>query len=711
MPIATDGQGNALFLDQDGQWKPARKATNPQTGESLAFDGQQWKPIQSQQDSFVSRAASMDPIDLSVARSKNDAFGDYLRNQAMQPQQGETEDQRFKRLYGSLSQGGEAGRSNIEGMTRSALQGETVGLGDELTAAIAASNPMGARGGGWSDRYSQNLNAERARLDAYRQDHPVLAYGSEIAGAAPTLAAPYLRGVQAAPGAGLGARMAAGAATGAGQGAFYGFNAGEGGFGSRIDTAKNGALVGGVVGGAAPPAIDAVSYAARWGADQVLSRLGRNYQASAAARKVAQALIRDGLTPDEAAAKINQLGPEGALMDVGANTRELAASTARAPGAGKSMLNDFVVGRQEGTRGANNVLQGGQINRITQGIDDLVPERYGAPQRAALEAARANTSRPLYQQSVNSATNMVPDEQFAQVAGDPFLASEFSKVKSNKLFGMGDLPDNSMPVIDAVKKSLDDQISAAQRQGNNNAARLLTQKKDALVGMADEAFPGYQQARDVWRQYSGVIDAGDLGRKFMRGDVDVVKQAVKSMSPEEAAQFRVGAAQALRDKVGSLVNRADATKKLKDIPALEEKVRTAFGDDKTFAKYIDMLNNERTMFDTYAALRGGSQTAERLAADADTKVDPGALAAAGVDLASNPWNPMAWLRGAKAVSGRAAAQAKTPEPVRRELAKILMGNNTIPLNSQMQAQIASEAQRRNLARLMTQGAIVTGPRN
>jgi len=124
---------------------------------------------QSQSDSFASRAASMDPMDLSIARSKNDAFGDYLRNQAMQPQQGETEDERFKRLYGSLSQGGDAGRSNAEGMTRSALQGETIGLGDELVAAIGASDPFNPqRGGGWSDRYNQYLDAERARLDAYR---------------------------------------------------------------------------------------------------------------------------------------------------------------------------------------------------------------------------------------------------------------------------------------------------------------------------------------------------------------------------------------------------------------------------------------------------------------------------------------------------------------------------------------------------------------
>ena len=54
--------------------------------------------VQSQMggNDFASRASSMDPTSLSVARGKNDPFGEYLRNQAMQPREGETEDQRFQ---------------------------------------------------------------------------------------------------------------------------------------------------------------------------------------------------------------------------------------------------------------------------------------------------------------------------------------------------------------------------------------------------------------------------------------------------------------------------------------------------------------------------------------------------------------------------------------------------------------------------------------
>ena len=706
MPIATDGNGNALFLDSDGAWKPAQKAVNPETGESLVYDGQTWTPL-GQKPDFSSQAAAMDPTDLSIARAKDGPFGDYLRAQASRPQPGETPDQTFKRQYGGLSQEGRP--SYAEGVSRSALQGGVFGGGDELVAAGAAAlDPvLKGSGGTYGDRYNAYLDRERQRLGQFRNDYPVSAIASEVAGAIPTsMLAPQIRTAQ---GAGLGTRMLAGGLNAAGQGAAYGFNSGENNADDRMQSAALSAILSGGVGFLAPGAVEVGSRALKAIGDQTIGRMGANNQASVAARKAVEAMMRDGMTPDDAIARVTQMGPDAALMDIGPNTRALAAATARAPGEGKALIDRLVTARQEGTRGADMVLQGGQIGRITSGIDDLIPERFGVTERSGMEAARTAAAEPFYQRSANMADNLIPDEKFAIVKSDPYLAAEFANVKRNPLYGMGDLPDNSMPVVDAVKRSIDDQISASQRTGNNNAARLLMQKKDALIGMADEAFPDYGIARDVWSQYSGVIDAGDLGRKFMRGEVDVVKQAVQAMSPEEAAQFRIGAATALRDRIGNLVNRADATKKLKDIPALEEKIRAAFGDVDTFSKYINMLDNERAMFDTYAAVKSGSQTAERLAADADLAVDPAAGVMAGVDILSNPLSPSAWLRGSKALINNASART-VPEPVRRELAKILAGRNAAQLEKTFQSQTASEASRRNLAKLLTTGAVVSTSR-
>lgn len=55
MPIATNPQGEVVFLDQQGQWLPAQTAVNPQTGEKLAFDGQGWQPVVAPQPSVAQR--------------------------------------------------------------------------------------------------------------------------------------------------------------------------------------------------------------------------------------------------------------------------------------------------------------------------------------------------------------------------------------------------------------------------------------------------------------------------------------------------------------------------------------------------------------------------------------------------------------------------------------------------------------------------------
>lgn len=123
-----------------------------------------------------------------------------------------------------------------------------------------------------------------------------------------------------------------------------------------------------------------------------------------------------------------------------------------------------------------------------------------------------------------------------------------------------------------------------------------------------------------------------------------------------------------------------------------------------------MTRAERAMFDTYSAVKGGSQTAERLAADADAAVDPGAAAKALARLTGDPFSIGNILNAARTFGGKTVVQAQTPEPVRRELAKLLTGRSTDKLDDAIAAQMASEQGRRNLARLLTTTGAVSGAR-
>lgn len=662
MPISHNPEtGETLRLDDGGQWVKTQTAKNPQTGEMLAFDGKAWSPVGQPPKSTLGKVA------------------DY------------------------------AG-----GLVKSVGHGLLSGFGDEFDAAVnavplAAVRAVGGEPFDVGKAYDDRLTQYRGGLEEFREENPVTAFTSEVGGAVAGAMATPLRALAAAPaGASLAARMGRGALAGGAMGGLYGYGSGEGGGAERAEGAATGAVVGGVAGGAAPLVVEGVRRGGQYIADQTINRLPFR-QAGAAERKVAEALMRDGMTPEQAAAKIKEMGPEAAIMDLGPNTRGLARAAHTVPGEGKTAITDKIVARQEGTRGANNVLQGGQANRITENLDELVPDQYTTVQRRALETTRSNTARPTYESVVNDPANLIPDDKFAEVASDPYIAGVIKRVKGNKLFGMADLPDNSMPVVDAAKKQLDDLIGAAQRAGRKNEARMLVQKKEALVGMADEAFPDYAKVREVWSDFSGVIDAGDLGRKFMRGEVDELKDAVTRMTDAERDQFRIGVVQGLRDKVGSLVTRADATKKLMDIPALESKITTAFGDEAMFKKYIDMLKNERQMFDTYSKITGNSATAERMAEQADVGVDKGRIAQ-GIAGIVNPVSPTGMIRGAADVVGGLRDRAAISAPMSRNLGEILTGQDTARLNAAMQQANMSEAQRQAIVRALSASGVVAGGR-
>lgn len=604
----------------------------------------------------------------------------------------------------------------VNKLGQSVAQGAAFGFMDEIAARLDSPFVAGYRSlvkGQPFDTekaYDDRLQAYRGDQEEFRRDNPVSAFAGEAAGAvAGTLANPILRAATAAPaGASVLGNMARGGGVGAGVGAAYGFGNAEGGLENRAVGAGTGAVVGGVVGAAAPAVVEGIKKGGQLVADHTINRLPFR-QAGAAERKVAEALMRDGLTPEQAALRIKEMGPEAALMDLGENVRGLARSAYTIPGEGKTKVGDFLKARQEGVRGPNNEMVGGQSARITSGLDDLVPEQYTAAERRGLENTRTTKTRPTYESVVNNPQNLIPDEKFAAVANDPYIKSAIKTVKKSNLYGLADFPNNSMPVIDAAKKEIDDMIGVAQRAGRKNEARLLIGKKEALVGVADEAFPDYAKVREVWSDFAGVIDAGDLGRKFLRGEIDSLKDAVSRMTDAERNQFRIGVVQGIRDKVGSLVNRSDATKKLMDIPVLEKKIQTAFGDEAMFKKYIDMLQNERAMFDSYGKILGGSRTGEVLAEQADTGVDKGRIAQGVVGML-NPASPTGFVRGVGDVLGGVRDRATISGPMSRNLGDLLTGQGVDKLKKAMDSAKMSEAQRQAIMRVLQSSGVVGGGR-
>lgn len=144
------------------------------------------------------------------------------------------------------------------GGVQSAAHGALQGLGDETLAAVAALKETLGGGLPFGKAYEQALTMYRGARDKYREESPVAAIGSEMAGG---LATGLAGGAALAPARAAGAAVpvltggraaAQNAAVGAAQGGLYGFNEGEGGLPQRMTEAGQGAALAGVLGAAIP---------------------------------------------------------------------------------------------------------------------------------------------------------------------------------------------------------------------------------------------------------------------------------------------------------------------------------------------------------------------------------------------------------------------------------------------------------------------------
>lgn len=105
---------------------------------------------------------------------------------------------------------------------------------------------------------------------------------------------------------------------------------------------------------------------------------------------------------------------------------------------------------------------------------------------------------PVTVGGVQEAGVAAPRTAMGKLMQDKFFAEQVRAVKGSPLYKMGDMEDTALPVLDQVKKNLDDMIEVAKRGGERNKVRLLEQRRGALLKATDEAFPEYGIARTAF---------------------------------------------------------------------------------------------------------------------------------------------------------------------------------------------------------------------
>lgn len=460
---------------------------------------------------FNKRAGALGEQDLSIARSKNDPFGAFLRKKAVQPREGETPEQRDARLYGRKGQTW-AEEHPVATGALTFLQGAPfVGeYADEALAQVAPYiNP--------ANTPEQTLSTLREARSEFAKERPVtstaLSLGGAVAGTLPALAvAPAATGrtllSRSLQAAGIGA------VGGGAEGVVSGFGAGDTVEDRIAKSAQYGALgvgLGGLVGGAAEP----IAAGVRKGVNAI-SNVVYNSPRYRALMEAARGREDDIALALEAQAQAERGG---------AMPRTAAEAAAPTGAAEYVAFQNKMLGRGEsGTElAAKQMQQKEAVTRPLAQAAGLTPAEQAAAAKtsAARKAAadvRQRAADPYYKRA--DAEYLPLDNQLdnilmrPEVGGAMQAAQQMAQSRGSQGFRQsGAAVSFNGKFLDDMIKELDRTIAANPKtpadRAMNNA--IIRSKKD-LVDWFTSKSNNYKQARQVYENLSADPNQMDLAK-------------------------------------------------------------------------------------------------------------------------------------------------------------------------------------------------------
>jgi len=715
---------------------------------------------------FLSQVG-VDPVQAQIDAGRDENLWGYWRDQVSQKLDGETEQQQRERLYGADSRAKpdsvadlrakpdsvadlrakaelwayepgfmeRVGNAVFDGAKsiglpanrvrrdlnalgtgiRNVADGAVLGFGDEFSAGMGALTGIGGEFG----NYEGNLAREWGITELGKINHPNAAALGNITGAvavpfgAAKAGATLLKGGMSTPKA-----MGFGALEGSAYGALAGAGYAEGDLSERAKGAASGAGAGAATGAGVPVLISGGSALGRLVRDKVAANIGP--LANKVKTRLVRAMRQAGMTPDEIAAKLDDLGPDGMLVDaLGEPGAALARSASNVSPAARETLEN-----------ASTSRMAGQPDRLT----DALLNASGLDQPRTLqelqEAARAS-ARPAISEAYDSARSSGHDidlKAFDDLRQSDIVAKAYSdgqRLAKDRMIAeasrAGNVGDNvlkngpsNFDILDETKKSLDARAAPALGQQQTNEQAIAGQFSKTIRNRIDEYMPEYGGARDLVRQLHQQQDAIALGASGAKPRVaaDFARQA-DAVIPSHKPELAKGYAAAKVDQIDNRRTTPGAIDAMFGSKRQREALAAALGEKASGVK--KQLNAEKVFAGTHRALTGNSTTARQLAEMGVTSTAGAGLGfAAGGDLQSTGLGALAGLlaRRGGAATVRALT-AKKEAQVAPMIADILAGRE-IP-QEMMQQIKRNPALQQLLVRVLAQqsggtaGHAVTAP--
>jgi hypothetical protein len=514
-------------------------------------------------------------------------------------------------------------------LARAVASGATFGGADEFAAGMAA---LTGTGGQVEGDYETLLAGERERQ---AQIPPSTAIPGEVGGgiAATAIAGPYAAGTKAAQYLARAPGWIKASGLGGLFGALYGFGSGEGGLEERLEGATESAALGGAVGAAGYPIAQGMSRAGSAIWDALRKRYGS--ARGSAISKFLQASLRDDLNLPRMGQRLESLGPQATLADVGGkNIGGLARHTANVPGPAQNRATIVLNQRAEGeaVRLARSIRRG------------LDPEDYYAAQDAFLRNMREKAG-PAYQKAYAAHPSVTSPGLVRILEGQTGKRAVAEAVRLNKMdLERGAdvinleqaIKGKSIPLEawDDIKRGFDalsekPLYQNAKTGGYTKAGRGILKLKTQLLSDLDEATGGavgpYAEARRIYAGEAEALGALRDGRKIFSMDPERITRTMGGLSEAGREAYRSGAARAMKDIIAKTPDKGSAASRLAGTAQKRAQIRAVFPDVRSFRQLQQSLIAEQRFAQTRGKILTGSMTEPRRAESVDALTRAGEI--------------------------------------------------------------------------------------
>lgn len=209
----------------------------------------------------------------------------------------------------------------------------------------------------------------------------------------------------------------------------------------------------------------------------------------------AQSLMDDAAragTPITSAEAIAQVtGNKGSSLLAG--QRYVENSSRESPGV--AYLKRIMAGRAEGNRAAFDA----EVPGSSRPVNEIAPKVQATSERA-VDRVRQETnaiSRPAYDATTNNPAAVLSPAGTQRIQANAGIANAIKGARADSL-KYGDLsgsPDNSIRVLDAAKRYLDDLESTATQAGERTTQANIGKVRQEILDVADAEYPRYASAR------------------------------------------------------------------------------------------------------------------------------------------------------------------------------------------------------------------------